>query len=272
MHISVKMYREDLQIIIKSREIITNRHKEKNMTVTDRQAKILELLASREDITVRELARELNFSESTVRRDFTELERGGFISKLYGGARLTKGRADGEIPFLLRENERSEAKLAMARRAANLVRDGMVLMLDGSTSAYYVVPFLTKFKDLIVVTSGAKTAVALAEANIQTFATGGQMIIHSFSYVGAQAESFVRSVNADLLLFSCRGLSDDGKMTDVSIEEANLRRVMLAQSKKKVLLCDSSKLGKVCFYNMGDLTEVDAVICDTPERLPEISK
>ena len=143
----------------------------------------------------------------------------------------------------------------------------MVVMLDGSTSAYHLVPYLCRRKDLIVITSGAKTAVALAEANVRTFCTGGQMLIHSFSYIGEQAERFVRTLNADILFFSCHGLSADGQMSDPAIEEANLRRVMFERCRKKVLLCDSSKFGKTCLYNMGDVSEVDAIISDEP--LPE---
>lgn len=235
------------------------------MTITDRQQLILNVLAENKNSSVKELARMLYVSEPTVRRDLTELEGRGLVTRVYGGAHLTKerGSADSEIPFYLREKERSPAKIEMGRRAASLVRDGMVLMLDGSTSAYNIVPFLTPFKDLIVITSGAKTALALAELNINTYCTGGKMIIHSFSYVGEQAESFVKRIYADILFFSCRALSDDGQMSDVSVEEVDLRRAMLGCAAKKVLLCDSSKLGKICFYNMGTLDEVDMVISDS---------
>ena len=230
------------------------------MLIEERQRRILDELNRTPSVTVAQLAKLLHVSEPTIRRDFTELEKKGLITKRYGGAIPHPGAADGEIPFLLREKERSSVKSEIGRKAASLVEDGMVVMLDASTSAYYIVPYLAKFKDLIVITSGAKTAVALAEANIRTLSCGGEMIIHSFSYVGEQAESFVRKINADVLFFSCRGLSEDGRMTEVSVEEANLRRVMMEQSKTKILLCDGSKLGRTYFYNMGSVDEVDAVI------------
>lgn len=239
------------------------------MTITERQQHILDLLRDNPDISVRALASELHVSEPTIRRDFTELDARGLISKFYGGAKLLRGAADSEIPFLLRENERSAAKVEMGRRAAEYVRDRMVLMLDGSTSAYYIIPYLARFKDLIVVTSGAKTAVSLAEQNIRTYCTGGQMIIHSFSYVGEQAESFVRNFNADICFFSCRGVSEGGMMTDVSVEEMNLRRVMLEHSRTKILLCDHTKFGKTYFYNLGSVKELDAVVSDRPFVLSE---
>ncbi|MBQ7173458.1 MAG: DeoR/GlpR transcriptional regulator [Clostridia bacterium] len=234
------------------------------MRVEERQAKILEYLVADPDLTVRELAAKLFVSEPTIRRDFTELAERGLLRKVHGGAIVKEGSADREIPFLLRENERSSIKSEMGRRAVEYVEEGMVLMLDGSTSAYHLVPYLSRFKDILVVTSGAKTAVSLAEANIRTFCTGGQMIIHSFSYIGEQAESFVRHINADLLFFSCNGLSDDGYMTERKLEEASMRRVMFERCRKKILLLDSSKFGKTAFYNMGSVSEIDAIVSDAP--------
>lgn len=234
------------------------------MRVEERQTKILEMLTAEPNLNVRDLAARLYVSEPTVRRDFTELAARGLLRKVHGGAIVREGAADLEIPFLLRENERSSVKAEIGRRASEFVEDGMVLMLDGSTSAYHLVPYLSRFKDLLVVTSGAKTAVSLAQANIRTFCTGGQMIIHSFSYIGEQAEQFVRHINADLLFFSCNGVTDGGQMTERMLEEASMRRVMFECCRKKILLLDSSKFGKTAFYNMGSVSEVDAIVSDAP--------
>ncbi|MBR2611541.1 MAG: DeoR/GlpR transcriptional regulator [Clostridia bacterium] len=244
------------------------------MWIEERQKQLMAYLAEHPEITVRELAQKLHVSEPTVRRDLTELDARGLVQKIHGGAVLRGGMADREIPFLLRENERSIAKAQIGRMASDYIEDGMVVMLDGSSSAYHLVPYLVGKKDLIVVTSGAKTAVSLAEANIRTFSTGGQMRIHSFSYVGADAENFVRKINADILFFSCHGLDLDGTMSDRSIDEASLRQVMFAHAKKKILLCDKSKIGNRYFYNMGNLSEVDACICDVslPEELARLLK
>lgn len=232
------------------------------MLIGERHRRILEELKRNPDSTVKELARLLCVSEPTIRRDFTELHRKGIITKIYGGAILNQGAADREIPFFLRENEKSTAKTEMGAKAASLVQDGMVVMLDGSTSAYHLIPYLARKKDLIVITSGAKTAVALAEANIRTFCTGGQMLIHSFSYIGAEAEDFIRKINADILFFSCHGLNDKGQMSDRASEEVNLRKVMFSVCQKKILLCDSSKFGKTYFYNMGHIRDLDGIISE----------
>lgn len=241
------------------------------MLVYERQNKILEILKSDGSVAVSRLASMLYISEPTVRRDLISLEKRGLIKKVYGGAVVNDGPADKEIPFSIREQEQNSIKNIIAKKAIELIHDGDVIMLDGSTSAFNIVRHLGSFKDIIVITSGAKTAVALAEMNIRTFCTGGNMIIHSFSYVGEQAERFAAEMNADIVFFSCRGLSLDGKLTDINIEEANLRKVMLSHSKRKVLLCDSSKIGKTYFYNFCTVKDIDDIICDR-DLPPQLNK
>ena len=90
------------------------------------------------------------------------------------------------------------------------------------------------------------------------------MLTNSYSYIGTEAEETVRKFNADIMFFSCHGLSNDGMMSDPSIEEANLRQVMFQKSKQKYLLCDSSKFGKVFFYDMGNVAQLDGIISDAP--------
>ena len=234
------------------------------MLINERHNQIILELQKNPDITVREMAQKLNFSEPTIRRDYTELARRGIITKCYGGAILNAGAADREIPFVLRENERSKTKEKMGMLASRYIRDGMVIMLDGSTSAYHLVPYLSKFKDIIVITSGAKTAVALAELQIPVFCTGGRMRTNSFSYIGKEAEDAVRKYNADIVFFSCHGLSADGRMSDPSVDECHLRQVMLQKAREKYLLCDSSKMNKTYFYDMGSIDQLDGVISDQP--------
>lgn len=236
------------------------------MLINERHNLIILELQKNPNITAREMAAKLNFSEPTIRRDYTELARRGIITKVYGGVILNRaaGAADREIPFILRENERSKPKEKMGMLASQYIHDGMVIMLDGSTSAYHLVPCLSKFKDIIVVTSGAKTAVALAEMHIPVFCTGGKMRTNSFSYIGKEAEDAVRKYNADIMFFSCHGLSEDGRMSDPSVDECHLRQVMMQKSKKRYLLCDSSKLNKSYFYDMGSISQLDGVISDQP--------
>ncbi len=231
------------------------------MLMISRQEQILEILKRERSVSVARLAKILYASEPTVRRDLAYLEQQGYLKRVYGGAVLG-GAPDREIPYDVRAGEQEDAKAIMARKAATYLRKGDVIFLDGSSSAARMVGPISEVEDVLVVTSGAKTAIALAEKGVRVICTGGQMITRSFTYVGSHAEACVRSMRANTVFFSCRGLSDDGEMTDISIEEINLRRAMLERAQTKILLCDSSKLGKQYMYSLGYRDTIDAVISE----------
>ena len=231
------------------------------MLIAERRQKTLEYIEKNGKATVSQLSGYIYASEPTVRRDLTAMEKEGVIKKVYGGA-LPIAAADREIPMGIRQRDALKAKDIMAQKACKYINDGDVVILDGSSSAMAMVKYLTQFKELIVITSGAKTAVALAEAGIRTFCTGGMMITNSFSYVGQQAQDFIAGINADVLFFSCHGMSEDGNATDLSMEEVNLRKIMMRHAKRKILLCDKSKYGKVYFYNLCTKKDVEDIITE----------
>lgn len=231
------------------------------MLIEARQREILERLQEKRSVSVAALSKQLYASEPTVRRDLAALEAQGLLKRVYGGA-VPVGAPDREIPFAIRAEEQESAKSIMARKASVYLHKGDVVFLDGSSSAYHMAEFLKNTEDVLVITNGARTAIRLAELGVRVISTGGSMITRSFCLVGSHAESCIRSLHADVCFFSCRGLSDEGEMTDLSIEEINIRKVMLERSRKKILLCDSSKFGKQYVYSLGFRDELDAVISE----------
>ena len=230
----------------------------------EREERILSALLEKESMSIRELSAQLYVSQPTLRRDLIKLEQMGKIVRTHGGAQLLTKPADQKIPFYLRQQEQNDAKSHMAEKAIEFIRDGDIIMLDGSTSAHTIIPLLSRFHNLIVITNSAKSAFLLGNMGIENICTGGRMITRSLCYIGEDAERTVRNYNADVLFFSCRGLSMDGRLTDTSVEENDLRRCMLRQSAKRILLCDSSKLGNVYLNNLCALSEVDDLICERP--------
>ncbi len=232
------------------------------MPFYEREEKLIAALMENESMSVSELARKLYVSVPTLRRDLIKLEGKGRIVRTHGGARLTKSFADEKVPIYLRENVRYEEKSLMAKRAIGLVCPGNTVMLDGSTSAYALAPLLSEIPKVIVITSSAKTSFLLGQLDVKNICTGGRMITRSMSYIGEDAERTVRNYNADIVFFSCHGVSPDGMLTDNSYEENSLRRVMMERSKKRVCLADSSKFGRTCLNNLCHISEVDEFISD----------
>ena len=82
--------------------------------------------------------------------------------------------------------------------------------------------------------------------------------------VGDATQRFLHELRADVAIFSVQSISDSGECFDCYAEEVAVRKVMLQNARKKILLCDSSKLGKTCFYNMGHVSELDGIISEKP--------
>lgn len=240
------------------------------MPFYEREEKLLGMLMQKDSFSVNELAAKLYISVPTVRRDLIKLEKKGLVQRTHGGVRLVRNPADAKIPFILREQEHDRAKTIMAQAAAKLISDNDTIMLDATTSAYHIIPHLADFKNLIVITSGAKASFALGQIGISHICTGGNMLNRSFSYVGNDACRTIANYNADILFFSCRGLSSDGYLSDNSAEENLVRRAMMRRAKKKILLCDSSKIGKIYLNNLCHISEIDGILCET--ELPESIK
>lgn len=231
----------------------------------DREKEILEILLRERRVHVKDLARRLYTSEPSIRRDLARLEEQALLKRVHGGAILIESsHPDVRIPFILREKEQSDAKLIMAQKAAELVKDETLIMLDASSSAYSLIPLLSEKNKLTVVTSGVKALMKLAEYRIPTYSTGGKLLPSCLSLVGEEAHSVISHYNADIVFFSCRGLTLDGRMTDFSIEENLIRQQMMRHARKKVLLCDSSKIGKEYMHNLGRIHDIDAVISELP--------
>lgn len=237
------------------------------MPFSDREEKILDILRRQGSARADEMARELYISRPTLRRDLIKLEQKGAVNRTHGGAKLTTRPADDTIPASLRMDEDSGAKNMIAAEAAKLVRDGDTVMLDGSTSALHLAAALRGKRDIVVITSGARTALILGGMGINTICTGGQLIGSSESFIGGDALRTISCYNADVVFFSCRGLDDEGNLTDNSVGEDLVRLEMMKRSRKSVLLLDSGKIGRRCLHNLRHVSEIDHVVCDKP--LPE---
>ena len=234
---------------------------EEKMSVYNRENQYISLLAQKPH-SVKELAEKLFISEPTVRRDIIVLKEKGLVTSQKGIVALKTNSPDQRIPLFIRHLEQNEKKQSIARKALKHVKDGDVIMLDASTTAFHLLAHLTEFKNVLVITNGAKTALEAASMGIRTICTGGELMYDSFCYVGTDAESVLRNYNADVAFFSCRGISDGGIASDNSILENSIRKIMIKNSVRSYLLCDSSKLGKTYLNTLCNVKELNGVISD----------
>lgn len=229
----------------------------------ERYERIMKILEERQSASVHYLAKALFVSEPTLRRDLAVLEQEGRLRRTHGGAVLDE-MINCQIPLSLRERSHVEEKEALARMALPYLRSGQSLFLDASSTVSHVIPLLSRFEGLTVITNSPKASLKLAEMKIRCLCTGGHLLENSIAYVGHHAEEFVKKFNVDLFLFSCRGLSADGRLTDSSEEESLLRQAMLAHAKESVCLCTSDKLGQEYLFHLTTEQEITKILTTVP--------
>lgn len=240
------------------------------MGFKERESAVLEYLREHRGADVRELCAALFVSEPTMRRDLAKLNSAGKIIRTHGGA-LHRSELGENLPLPMREKENPEAKTVIGKKCLELINDGDTVMVDGSSTALALLQELRDKKSVVVITNSAKAPLVLASTKVKTFVTGGELASDTYVYVGNYAESFLRGFNADICFFSVRTLTPDGLLTDNAIEENSVRRVMMSQSKKKVLILNSGKIGEPCMSNLCRINDVDFVVSerDISERFKE---
>lgn len=229
------------------------------MPIFNREELYIKLLAERAH-TVTELAEKLFVSEPTVRRDIVSLKEKELVECRRGVVTIKSKYADQRVPLFIRDTEFTEAKREIAQKAMQHVKDGCAVMLDASTTAYHLLAPLAAYKNILLITNGAKTALEAVALGIKTICTGGEITQESYSYVGPDAENLLRRYHADVAFFSCRGLTADGLATDSSILENAMRQIMIQNARKSFLLCDKSKFGQTFLHTLCQTDALNGVI------------
>ena len=233
------------------------------MSITKRQEQIMELLHNEGHITVERLAELTYTSPSSIRRDLMHLQNLSMLKRTHGGASLLSS-LNQPIPLNSRMAKNISEKRRIAKNAASLLSDGMTVMLDGSSTAGFLVPYIAKHNDMIVFTNNMLTAINAINYGINTHCIGGESVNHSAVNSGPQAYNAADSVTPDILFFSAQSLDKEGNISDPIAEENYIRSIMLRRAKRKIFLCDSEKFGTSSLYTLTNIENIDACVFDRP--------
>lgn len=228
----------------------------------ERRTRIIELLEASGHVKVTALSRQFGVSEVTIRNDLAELEQKGFLVRSRGGGLKHQGSA---IDFKLAEKAKrhAEEKQAIGRAASQLVKDEDTIIIDSGTTTLELARNLTAVSNLTVITNALNIAGELvARENVRLVMLGGMIRQNSLSLVGPVAENSIKSFYCDKLFIGVDGISCESGITTPNIEEANLNKMMIQNSKKVVVLADSSKFLRRSFAFIAPISRVHTIITD----------
>lgn len=236
------------------------------MLAEERRDRIARMLRQEGRVSVSELSRTLDVSEETIRRDLEKLERDGIARRTHGGALYHEDERQ-ETPYDVRKRSDVEAKYAIARLAAPLVADGAYIMLDESSTSFFIASELKQRRDLTVITNSMEVVTEIAAVPGWTvLCTGGQKRATAPSFAGHQAERMVRSYHVDQAILSCDSLEIEAGFTDRHEDTALIKRAMMDSAKQVILACDHAKFDRIAFAQIGTLNRIDCLVTD---RKPE---
>jgi len=226
----------------------------------NQEREILDFLQSKQHASIEELANKLFVSPSTIRRKLNDLQKKGLISRTHGGAQLND--ENNFFPsFTFRVHQNSFEKKKMALTAIKLIKNGDLIFLDGTTSAFFIAEYLSEFKNIRVITNGIDTLSLLAKHNVTAYSTGGCIPDANRSVlVGHYAQEMVSNFHADIAFFSAQSVTESGEIYDCFEEENVIRKAMIKHASKKVFLCDSTKFGKTSLFHLCSLNDVDYIV------------
>ncbi len=231
------------------------------MLAIERRNQILEKIQSDKKVVVSDLSGHFGVSDETIRRDLLRLEQKGLIVKSYGGAVLNESSA--EASFHNRKKKNVAGKQIIANLIRDLVNDGDHIIVDASTTALSIVSALTDKKDLTLITNSIEVMFeAMQHRDWDVISTGGKLYEKYLAFAGPGAMESFQMMNADKIIFSCKGFDMNRGITDGSAIFALLKNTMIKSVREAILAVDHTKFDQIAFYNICSVADVDMVVTD----------
>jgi DeoR family transcriptional regulator of aga operon len=214
------------------------------MLSEERRREILELLQTDGRVLVSDLAKRFRTSLITIRKDLEALHHGGELERTHGGALPMRTGALKDRSLREKEGMHRREKLRIAEAAAQMIRQGQVIILDSGTTTTAIARACRHFKSLTIVTNATNIAAELADTTVEVILIGGVLRKNSFSLVGPLAEESLRKLSADLLFLGVDGFDVRYGLTTPNLLESRVNRAMAESARRTVVVCDASKFGR----------------------------
>lgn len=232
------------------------------MPPSKRQREILRLLEREGTVALSDLARKLNVSLETIRRDIKPLAGSGSLVKMHGAVSLLS--TVGEAPFERRMRENSDAKRAIAAAVAATIRDGDSIMMDTGTTTSFLARELLSHRRLTVVTNSSDIARTLATLNDnKVYMAGGELRSDNGAAFGSTAIDFVSRFSVTHAIISTGAVNAEGMM-DYDLEEAEFARTVLMRGRRTLVVTDHSKFGREGLVRVSGFDAINELATDRP--------
>jgi DeoR/GlpR family transcriptional regulator of sugar metabolism len=229
----------------------------------DRLKQILEMVNRRKRVALAEIEQMLEVSRITVQRHLVELEARGLIKRFHGGA-MSLDFSENISDHDVKKTINVDVKRSIAAKAAKLVKPGMVIGLDASSTVHYLSEQILA-TGVTAVTCGIDTFTNLAQSTgVTPILTGGRLNRQTKNLAGPETIEALRRYHYDLVFISAEWFDPKRGFFDPYDDEAQVKRALIESASKVAMLLDSSKIGSRGGVRVASIDEVSCMITDNP--------
>lgn len=231
----------------------------------ERLEAIKDYLKNKNVLTVKQLAKQFCVSDMTIRRDISELEKGNFVDVFYGGVSLKSNVLQRTSGYSIENEliERTEQKERIAKKAASLIKQNDVILIDTGSTTGSVVKHIdadmnhTVYCYALNIINGVCT-----KPNLKVVACGGYFHNNTRMFESDEGASLIRKTYINKAFLAARGITEEVGITTAEPYEIKMKKAAIEVSKQRILLVDSTKFGKAWYAKYADLSDIDVVITD----------
>lgn len=230
------------------------------MIPEERKAAILEYINEKKAVTATELMTTFGASEATIRRDLTEMDKRGLISKVHGGAVSLQSQISSDYNVSDREEKNRDEKITIAKYAASLISDDDLIFLDAGTTTSYLIDYINA-PGATFVTNAVMHAKKLAAKGYTVYLTGGRLKSKTEALIGGDSYESIMKYHFSIAFVGTNAVSHQDGFTTPDTEEAKIKECALRQAHSPYILCDHSKFdltANVSFAKYGDACIITA--------------
>lgn len=237
------------------------------MLAAERQAMIVELIKENGSVQVDELAKELDVSAMTIRRDLVKLQNSNMIERCHGGA-----VAKLEVAYEAKQTSHKNSKEAIAKKCMQYVKTGDSVFLDAGTTTCEIARMIRHIPEIIIVTNDLEIAQVLKDSEAKVYICGGLLQKETGSLFGRYATDMLKDFRFDVGFFGAASVNEDFQVTTPTHEKMWLKRQVPKQCARSYLVVDQSKFGKQSMTWINQLEDYTGVVTDRRFTLEELEK
>jgi DeoR/GlpR family transcriptional regulator of sugar metabolism len=232
------------------------------MSVWDRQDLICSLLRSNTQLTIADMAKRLQISEVTLRKDLNELQGKGIVERAHGIARISPNvraryslEREMEVNFAIKE--------LIAEAAVDMVHDGEAVLLGPGSTCGAIMKKLSRKNNIVIITNAVNFEPLLENtSNSRIIFLGGEYSFLQGAVMGVFSLDTLNSLNITKFFLGASAISIEDGLTSENLNDTIFIKTMMERSKEVIAVADHTKFGKSAAIRLTPINKLNRIITD----------